>query len=440
MAFHSHAPRSDIAIVHPPGASLESVSTPGSDLPPKPAKVFTRGVILVACANACFFLAHSSMLPVFPLYVKARGGSDFDIAFMVGLMGIVSIVTRPFTGWAIDAWGRKSMLAVGLGSLAACGVGFGYAVALPVLGLIRSLQSTAVGVVNSAANTYVSDTAPPGRRAEAIGYVVSIQTVFTTIGPSIGYLVVTWSALYAFNQYAVWWPDLGQGPGSEYAFAALFAGITVLSLIGTWFATLVPEAKRPPVTRKISIRSLVDRRAALPLLLSTLITVSFAGILSFLPFYAPERGLDNVGLYFTVQSLGILSAGLTTGRLADRMGRRPVIIGTMLIAAISMFVLGTAANGLIVLVSGYLSGIGQGGARNTISALTADSFPPNERGSALSTVSMGFDLGVSFGAPLLGLVVAAYGFAACFLVAGAVSLAGTAIAIFWLTERPRMAN
>src|SRR5262249_4728118 len=150
--------------------------------------------------------------------------------------------------------------------------------------------------------------------------------------------------------------------------------------------------------------------------------------------------LENVGLFFTVQSFGLLTAGLTMGRIADRVGRKPVVVAMMLVAGTSMIVLGFAASGALILASAYFSGLGQGGARNTLSALTADAFPPSERGSALSTVSMGFDLGVSFGAPLLGVVVAMSGFAQGFIVAGFASLIGTVVAIIRLHDQPRSLN
>ncbi|GIW09211.1 MAG: hypothetical protein KatS3mg061_0268 [Dehalococcoidia bacterium] len=144
-----------------------------------------------------------------------------------------------------------------------------------------------------------------------------------------------------------------------------------------------------------------------------------------------------MGLYFTLQALGSLAAGLTLGRVADRFGRRPVVSLGMAGLTLAMVLLAVATNAFVLLVSAVLAGYSVSGARNGMAAWTADRAPPHERGAALTTTSMGFDIGVSVGSFALAAVVPQFGIAAGFLLAAAVPLVGAVVSVLFLTDLPR---
>lgn len=393
-------------------------------------------MFLLGCSNACFFLVHTGTFATVPLYVTSRGGSEADVAFIIGLIGAFSLLTRPFSGMLIDNWGRRSMLAVSMTSLVVVAVGLGYAFTVPLIALFRVIQGTAVGVTNTAASTYASDIAPPGRRGETLGYVMSIQTTASSIGPTLGYAVLTWPALAGINAATVWWPSLLGPEFAGYNFGALFFYMSAVALLGLFMVLRLPE-KASSSPKKLKLVGLLDRRAALPMALVATLSVTMSAALSFMPFLGPERGLSNVGLYFTCQALGAFGAGLFIGRLSDSLGRRPIVIVGMIVAGLSALVVSFGSSAIVLLACGLTNGLANASTRNALAAWTADRVPPAERGLALSTLGMGFDIGIAIAAPILGLVVSAYGFSIAFDFAAVATFIGAAVAFVTLRDLRR---
>ncbi|MCS6801385.1 MAG: MFS transporter [Chloroflexota bacterium] len=408
------------------------IATPTTP-PERSGREVARAIALAAGGAGCFMLVHTATFPTLPIYLSLRGASDADIALIIGMIGIVSIAFRPLTGWLIDAWGRRQMMATALLSVAGVAAGYGFAAQLFQLGLFRAVQGMNVGVMNAAVTTYVSDIAPGRRRAEFLGYLNAVQTTATSIGPTLGFAILLWSAPNPMSSLAFWWPDLAAFGG--YNFAALFLFLLLTAAVGALLTLLAPAPPRHGGWQPLRWHRLVYRKALAPMLLMVGLTVPFASVLTYLPFSAPSKGLSNVGLYFTCQALGALAAGLTLGRLADRLGRRPVVTAGMIGASAGMGLLAVAPNAAVLLLAGVLSGFSQAGARNGIAAWTADQAPAHERGAALSTSSMGFDIGVSAGSFVLAAIVPAFGITAGWYAAASVPLVGALVAGAVLEDR-----
>jgi MFS family permease len=89
------------------------------------------------------------------------------------------------------------------------------------------------------------------------------------------------------------------------------------------------------------------------------------------------------------------------GRLADRVGRRRLMVGGALIVAVSVAAYG-AADGLAALVALRLvTGVGEAGFLVAAMASASDLAPPSRRGEAMSLLSVGIYGGVALG-PVLG--------------------------------------
>ncbi|HEX6469735.1 MAG TPA: MFS transporter [Streptosporangiaceae bacterium] len=118
--------------------------------------------------------------------------------------------------------------------------------------------------------------------------------------------------------------------------------------------------------------------------------------------YAERWGFSSTTLtaIFAVYALALLAALLTTGRLSDRLGRRPVLAAGLAVmaAAMAAFVL---AHGVTALyVARILQGVGTGIATGAISAWLLDLEPPTRPG--LGSVAGAI-------APMVGLAAGAVG-------------------------------
>jgi AAHS family 3-hydroxyphenylpropionic acid transporter len=113
------------------------------------------------------------------------------------------------------------------------------------------------------------------------------------------------------------------------------------------------------------------------------------------PRMGPEFGLDPkaLGNILAASPLGLLIGAALAGRLADRFGRKAVLIGSML--AFGAFTLGTAlATGYeSLLAMRLLTGLGLGGALPNLIALTAEAAGPARRNTVVSLTAAGMPLG-----------------------------------------------
>src|SRR5256884_5509394 len=103
------------------------------------------------------------------------------------------------------------------------------------------------------------------------------------------------------------------------------------------------------------------RRSPLYLMALT-IFIDFAGfgiVLPLLPFWAERLGAGpvGVGLVLTIYALAQFIFTPVLGTLSDRYGRRPVILASLLIEALSLALSALAGSLAILLVARFIGGL-----------------------------------------------------------------------------------
>jgi MFS family permease len=171
-----------------------------------------------------------------------------------------------------------------------------------------------------------------------------------------------------------------------------------------------------------------------PFLLAVASTLSvFVGLyvlIPALPPYAATFGAtkSQIGLVVGIYSIAATAARLLTGRLLDRLGRKPFVIAGFLLFAAAAASYGLARSLPALLLLRVLHGVGWGWALTAMGTLVADLAPPARRGEAVGYWGLAPTLAMSFG-PLLGSALLKRGgnqaaFAAAALLAlGAAALA-----------------
>ncbi|TVP54319.1 MAG: MFS transporter [Gemmatimonadales bacterium] len=145
-------------------------------------------------------------------------------------------------------------------------------------------------------------------------------------------------------------------------------------------------------------------------------------------FVAGGLSVSQVGiLTFIYPALwGILQ--LWTGGLSDRLGRKPLIVGGMLLQALALFIV-AAGNGFWVwFVGSALLGAGTALVYPTLLASVADVAHPAWRGSAVGVYRLWRDSGYAFGAIVAGLLADLLGIAPAILAGGLLALISSALA------------
>src|SRR5438094_4435299 len=152
--------------------------------------------------------------------------------------------------------------------------------------------------------------------------------------------------------------------------------------------------------------------------------IGFGIIIPILPYYAQRLGADGLGLGAL---LGVFSAMqfLATaflGRTSDRVGRRPILLTTMLVNALGYLLFAAAHSYPVLFLARVVSGLA-GGNISAAQAYMADITTPAERSRGMGIIGAAFGLGFIIGPALGGLSAHYLGSAAPGLVAAVLSLA-----------------
>ena len=130
-------------------------------------------------------------------------------------------------------------------------------------------------------------------------------------------------------------------------------------------------------------------------------------VMPMLTFYLTQRRglpLTAAGGIVAIYGLGSLGGALIGGALADRVGRRRTLLGTLVIGAMSMLVLGAAQTELQLALAAFTLGVTADGARPALQAAIADVVPPADRMRALGLFYWAINLGFAVGAVLAGVL------------------------------------
>ena len=144
------------------------------------------------------------------------------------------------------------------------------------------------------------------------------------------------------------------------------------------------------------------RALAVLLLVVFVNLVGFGVVIPLLPFYAKALSASpwQVTTMFAAYSLGQFFGEPFWGRMSDRIGRRPVLIVTILANTLAYVALAFAPNIWVAMVIRLIGGFG-GGNISTIQGYMADVTPPDKRAARLGLLGSAFGAGFVLG-PFLG--------------------------------------
>ena len=154
-------------------------------------------------------------------------------------------------------------------------------------------------------------------------------------------------------------------------------------------------------------------------------------MISFLaPLLARDLVLSptDLGKIFAVGYLGAIVGAIAVGSLADRIGRKPMLIASLALASVATMICADAKSLALLTSLRFLAGLALGGALPALISLTAEHAPPERRNGTITLMYIGYPVGaVVGGAVTSGLL--RYGSSAIFLGAGVASLIALALAL-----------
>lgn len=366
--------------------------------------LWSRNFIFICLSSFLYFGSFYLLLPVLPQFVVSLDGTMSQIGLVMGSFTMASVVIRPYFGKLADNYGRKRMMLFGAGLFALLFSIYGQIQAITPLYLLRVLHGIAHGGYLAAAYAYIADLAPFRRRGEVMGIYGVANVVAMALFPALGSFIIT----------------------STQSFSMLFI-VSIITAAASFLAVFFIDEIKPQESskQKVSILAIVRQRAVLvaSLTLFTAATV-YGAVITFLPVYAPERGLINFGIFFTTYAIFTLISRVIAGKLSDRFGRRKVILPFLTLVAIATFLFPFLQNLYLLAFIGGCFGLGFGAFMPALNAFVVDETSPQERASALAFFTAFMDVGITTGAVVLGIVGEYWGYATMFALGGVVVVLG----------------
>lgn len=352
---------------------------------------------MVTLSTLAYFLALGALIPTLPRFVEDDlGGGSLAVGVVVGVFAVSAALLRPFAGRVGDSHGRRVLVVCGALVMGLSVIGYTFADSIAVLVALRLLSGAGEAAMWVGAATAIQDLAPDDRRGEAASYFSVALYAGLAFGPMIGE-----SLRDAYGMNAVWF----------------FAGgsAIVASVLG--FGT--PN----DVRGERQAMRLLHPAAIGPGSILLLGMLPFIGFATFIALYGPEIGIDDVAPLLLVYGILVLLIRVVGAKLPDKMG-------WTVTSSVALAVLG--AGGVLLGLSAWMPAvwlavvglsIGMSLLFPALFSAAVAAAPEAERGQAVGTFSLAFDIANGMGPAVLGLIVALTGYRAAFAVSGVAALA-----------------
>lgn len=129
-----------------------------------------------------------------------------------------------------------------------------------------------------------------------------------------------------------------------------------------------------------------------------------------------------LGPVFSASLFGLMIGVLTLSPIADRIGRKLIILSSAVAFGIGSLATAFAPDFGWLLVLRFLTGLGLGGALPNAIALTAEYSPHRRRASMVMIMFIGFSVGAAVGGFIAAGLISSYGWRSIFVVGGIVPL------------------
>lgn len=381
-----------------------------SERQPKP--IFTRNFIFITLINLFIFFSFQMIFPTLPIYISHIGGNDAVIGLVMGVFTVTSLLTRPLAGWALDTIGRRPVFLIGLIILLLSALSYSFATAVGTIVMIRLLHGIGWGISGTAAATVAAEIIPRSRFGEGMGYFSLANSLSMAVAPATGIYI-------AF----------------QYGFQPLFWFSTALVSIGIILSFCIRYKKLEVKDTQLKVSNLYEKSAIMPTVMFFCIAITFSSISNFLPLYALQRGIKDIGTFFSVYALAILISRPLSGKLVDRYGYDITIVPGMIFVLAAMVGISFVQTKTWFLVVAFIYGIGFGSTQMSLQTMVVRYVPRQRLGAANATFFSGVDSGMGVGAISLGAISSLVGYSQMYLYAGGMIFVAMLIYLFYIRTK-----
>lgn len=345
-----------------------------------------RDLWLLFAAGVAGVISIQLIQPLFPLFLDSQGASEMEISLVISMASLATTVLMIPGGFLMERMGKKRMLLMGFLIWATVPVFMASARdwrTVAPLYMIYNLADVFVGPTRMA---MIAEYATPESQATVFGIMSMDWPVGGIVSPPLsGYLAER------------------SGWHLSFQVAAVVMALGVLPVL-----MLRGEKEGGKTEEKVSMSAIFQREyLSVALLFSAFSFALSTGqsvVGTMLPIFLKNQmdlPFSSIGLFFSGSSVLSLLSQVPGGWLADRYGRKRIILAFLLPIPLIFTAWAMVNDWVVMLVlyslfAGCLSVMG-----SASFALLSDSFPSELTGAAFSVRMTGFRMGSVVG-PLLG--------------------------------------
>jgi MFS family permease len=372
--------------------------------------------VLVA-ANFVIAAGFGLVAPALPTFARSFHVSVTAASVVISAFAVARLVFAPASGKLVTTLGERRVYLTGISIVAVTTGACAFAADYWQLLIFRSVGGIGSTMFTVSAIALLIRVTPPPMRGRASGLWGTGFLLGNVTGPLLGGGLLTISLRAPFLVYAV----------------MLFIAVAIV----WWFLRNSPLAA--PATDDsaptITLRTALKHRAYSAALASSFANgwAVFGVRVSLVPLFV-EEVLHRDGA-FAGTALAVFAAGnvlmlIVSGRLADSIGRKPMILLGLLIAGGGTIWVGFTDSVPLFLAATVVSGIGAGLLTPPQQAVLADVVGQKARGGpVLAAFQMSSDIGAVIGPVTAGLLADNLSYGAAFAMTGTLALLA---ALVWL--------
>lgn len=433
----------------------------------KKTRLFSRDYILLMVSVMGANFVNYFFFSTLPLYAKLLTGTATAAGYLSLAYSATALVTRPVAGLITDKVGRVKLIAIGAALATAACLLYGFTTSIVLLILIRILNGIGMGMNATSGGAAVPDIVPEEKLGQGVGYYGLNGTIAQALGPLIALAIIgNGESLGDFRKlflvaaafccvslisgclirYERNRKRLAAMAGTEAAAeperlteapeaAEAFAGTESLAEPQTAAAEQPDAAGQAKPEGKIFFG--FELQVLAPSLVMMIYFIGISSILTFLTLYGQQRGfqVENLGFFFMVSAGGVLLSRLIISRVIDKRGSDVVIIPAMIVVMLCLFTIPLVPSLPYLICVALPYGIATGIFNPALNTMMFRRCSPKRRGAVSAAYNLSVDVGITLGAPLLGLVADHMSFNWVFWLAAITVCAAFLFFVFFASDK-----
>ena len=379
---------------------------------PRDIKVMLAAAFLIA-------LGFGLVAPVLPQFATTFGVGNTEASVIVAIFAFMRLVFAPAGGALIGRLGERPVYVTGLLIVAASTAACAFAQDYWQLLLFRGLGGAGSVMFTVASMALVVRLAPAESRGRVSGAYASAFLIGNVCGPIVGGLLAGFGLRVPFLAYAA---------------ALVVAAVVVQTQLSHQRRGSGPQQDRADMPLAEALATGTYRTA----LVSSFVNgwATFGVRMATVPLFAVAAlgaGPEAAGFALAVFAAGNAAALTFSGRLADTLGRKPMMVAGLLVAGASTAAIGFTTGLGWFLAASALAGVGSGLFGPAQQAAVADVIGNGRSGGkVLAVYQMTSDVGAIVGPVLAGVLADRLGYGWAFGVTGGIMVVA---ACTWLATR-----